>query len=139
VTVTVPVSAPGGHGGEELLLDPLDPLELPQHMLELELLPEVVGVVLELELLELVDDCGGNEVTVVTLDPELPMELEPLELPHDTVGLSRRSASRCRPKAEAICGSTVISRTKLATAITGTCARRRQVLMSHLAPVGSAP
>jgi hypothetical protein len=136
VTVTVPVTAPGGHGMAELLLDPLDPLELPQHMLELELellelLPEVVGVVLELELLEL--------ELVVTLGPELPMEPELLELPHETVGLSRRSASRCRPKAEAICGSTVISRTKLATAITGTCARPRQVFMSHLAPAGSAP
>jgi hypothetical protein len=113
VTVTVPVTVPVTGTVPELpqLEDELllEPLELPQHMLELELLV----------------DADDDE-------PTLEPELDP-ELPHDRVGLSTRAARRCKPNAEASCGRTVIKSTKLATAITGTCARRRQVFMWHLA------
>jgi hypothetical protein len=118
--LVVPVTVPGPPHAEEEelleeLLEPLELPELPQHMLELELL----------------DDTGAVELE---LEPELPPDAGLLELPHEMAGLSRRAARRCRPKADASCGSTVINRTKLATAITGTWARRRQVFMSHLAP-----
>lgn len=112
MTLTVPVTVPGPpQGVEELLLEPLELLvleplellELPQHMLELELEP--------------LDDTGAMELT---LEPELAPDPELLELPHEMAGLSRRAARRCRPKADASWGSTVINRTKLATAITGT-------------------
>jgi hypothetical protein len=89
VTLTVPVTAPGPHGADELALEPvelLEPLELPQHMPELEL------------LLELLDDV---DVMELTLEPELPLDPALLELPHERAGLSRRAARRCRPNADA--------------------------------------
>jgi hypothetical protein len=134
--VTVPLTVPGTpHGTDELLLElpelpelpePLELFELPQH--ELELLDDDDVVTDD-------DDTDGLEPT---LEPELPLDPEVMALPHEmAVGLSRRAARRCRPKADAICGSTVTNRTKLAIAMIATCDRRRQSFISDLVPARS--
>jgi hypothetical protein len=93
VTVTVPVTVPvtgavpePPQGADELLLALLEPLELPQHMLELELLVDM-------------DDEEPTLGPETELEPELDPELA--ELPHDRVGLSSRAARRCKPNADA--------------------------------------
>src|SRR5579871_1905699 len=99
VMVTVPRTVPGPHGADELLLELAELDELPA-------LPELFEPGLLQHELELLDE--DEEDTELTLELDPPLDPELMELPQEiAVGLSRRAARRCRPKAEAICGSTV--------------------------------
>jgi hypothetical protein len=134
VMVTVPLTTPGGAPppGAPPPGVPQDPDELPlepPELAELPPLPELLE--LAQHELELLDDDDEDE----DIDAIEPLDPEVVEVPHEmAVGLSRRAARRWRPKADAICGSTVTNRTKLAIAMIATCDRCRQPFISYLVP-----
>jgi hypothetical protein len=65
---------------------------------------------------------------------ELALDPEPLLPTHDSE-LTIRLAREVRPKPDAICGSTVTNKTKLAAAMTAIRARGCQLFTSHPQPL----